>query len=155
MPTIALNKAATFNYHVLDRVEAGLVLSGSETKAVKNGQINLKGGYVTIHENKKTHQTEVFLINVNISRYKMAAMEKNYDPIRTRKLLLKRQEINYLRGKTQIKGLTIVPLKVYTNRSRIKIEIGLCQGKKLFDKRESLKKRDLDRETNRTFKYQL
>jgi SsrA-binding protein len=143
MPTITTHKKALFNYEVLEKYEAGIVLSGAEVKSIKGGHINLKGSYVTLRNN------ELWLINAHISPYKMATTQKNYDPTQDRKLLLKRKEISSLIGKLKAKGLTILPISVYTKGSLIKIKIGVCRGKKLHDKRELIKKRESDRRLQR------
>jgi len=140
------NKKAYFDYQISENFESGIVLSGPEVKSAKNSQINLKGAYVTIVGN------EASLLNAHIAPYKFAD-QKNYDPKRTRKLLLHRKEINYLIGKLNGKGDTILPLKAYTKKNFIKIEIGIGQGKKKYDKREAIKKRESDREIKRALKY--
>lgn len=144
MPILAENKKAFFDYEILEKYEAGLVLTGQEVKSAKNGQINLKGSYITFHNNKPT------IIGMHIAKYKPAGKLPDYDPVRTRDVLLKKKEIAYLQGKSQEKGLTIVPLKVYIKGRLVKIEIGVGRGKKTYDKRETIKKRDLQREMNRT-----
>jgi SsrA-binding protein len=126
-------------------------LLGHEVKAVKNGQINLKGSYVTIKHQPKP---EVFLTNANIARYKKAGPLPDYDPQRSRKLLLHKSQIKSLIGKLQQKGLTLVPLKVYTKKNRVKLEFGIGRGKQKHDKRESIKKREIDRDIRRTLKTQ-
>lgn len=145
MPTYAVNKKARFEYEILETFEAGLVLTGAEVKSVRDGNIRLSGSYVTFHHNSAS------LLNGHISPYKHA-QQQDYDPTHSRQLLLKAKEINYLRGKLSEKGLTIVPLSVYTKRNKIKIEIGLGKGKKTFDKRETIKKRDADREIKQKMK---
>jgi len=115
------------------------VLSGQEVKSVRNGQINLKGSFIT------EQKGEMFLTNAHISTYKFAGPLPGYDPTRSRKLLLKKKEIAYLTGKLQEKGLTIVPISVYTKGAHIKIEVGIAKGKKKYDKRETIKKHDQDR----------
>jgi len=145
MPTLTTNKKALADYQVLEKFEAGLVLSGPEVKSVKNSQINLKGSYITI-DNK----SQVWLIGGHISAYKPAKSSQNsYQADQNRKLLLNKKEIDYLRGKEKEKGLTIIPISVYTKGSLIKLEIGLAKGKKKYDKRESIKKRDVDRQIKR------
>ncbi len=146
MPTYAKNKKALFDYDILDTLEAGLVLSGAEVKSVRNGQINLKGAFVTFHKN------EALLTNAHISKYKNAGNLDSYDPTKSRKLLLKAKQIAYLQGKSQEKGLTIVPLSVYTKGRRIKVEIGVGKGKKKYDKKETKKRRDIEREAQRSIK---
>lgn len=143
MPILATNKRAIFDYEILETWEAGLVLSGAEVKAMREGQISLKGAYVTLN------QGELWLINAHISPYKKARMDPGYEPTRRRKLLLKKTEIKRLLGQRQQAGLTIVPLKVYTKRHHLKLEIGLGRGRKKFDKRELIKKRDVEREVER------
>lgn len=147
MPNLAVNKKATFEYEILEKLEAGLMLTGAEVKSVRNGNIKLLGAYVTFHG------TSANLLNAHISPYKYAQNEE-YEPTRSRRLLLKQKEINYLRGKLSEKGLTIIPLSVYTKGNLIKIEIGVGRGKKTFDKRESVKKRDQKREIAKKLKYQ-
>ncbi len=146
MPIIAVNKYAKFSYDLLENFEAGIVLSGQETKSVKMGQINLKGSYVSVKNG------EIYLINAHISPYKHAGKLPDYDPVSPRKLLLRKKEIRYLIGKIQEKGLTLVPIKVYTEHNRVKLEIALAKGKKLIDKRETIKKREQDRNIRRMLK---
>ena len=144
MPTLAFNKRANFDYVIKEKFTAGIVLLGHEVKSVKTGHINLKGSYVTLKRTKKV-LPELYLINAHIPLYKHAGKIKNYDPTRPRKLLLKKNEIKHLIGKKQEQGLTLVPLKVYTKRSLIKLEFGIGKGKKKIDKRETIKKREVDR----------
>ncbi len=136
---ITKNKKAYHDYHVLETFEAGIVLKGTEVKSVKQGRINLKDSYAKIKDG------EAFLINAHISPYKHGNVY-NHDPTRTRKLLLHRKEIDKLFGKIKEKGLTLVPLKVYIKNGLVKVELGLCKGKKEYDKREDIKRRDLERE---------
>lgn len=139
--TIAINKRAMFDYEILEKFEAGIVLTGAEVKSVKNRHISLKGSYVTFKNN------EAYLLNAHISPYQKAGKIAVYDPTKTRKLLLNKSELKRLIGKLTEKGLTIVPLKVYTTRrGRIKVEIGLGRGKKQYEKRELIKKREVERE---------
>lgn len=142
-----LNKSATFNYEVLDKYQAGLVLFGHEVKAIKNGQLSLKGSYITIKN------AEAYLIKSSVSLYKKAGPMPSYDPERPRKLLLTRQEINKLLGKLKQKGLTLIPLRVYNKRNLIKLEFALVSPKKKFDKKESIKKREVDRQIQRALKH--
>ena len=144
MPTLAINKRANFDYDIKEKFTAGIVLLGHEVKSVKTGHINLKGSYVTLKKTKKALPA-IYLINAHIPLYKHAGAVKSYDPTRPRKLLLKKNEIKHLIGKKQEQGLTLVPIKVYTKRSLIKIEFGIGKGKKKIDKREMIKKRELDR----------
>ena len=143
MSTLAENRQARFDYDILENDEAGIMLSGREVKAVRNGQINLKGSYVVFTSGNPT------LLNAHISPYAFSGQSAAYDPTQSRRLLLKKREIDYLRGKLEEKGLTIVPLSVYTSKHLIKVKIGLAKGKQLHDKRETIKKRDLDRDIKR------
>lgn len=148
MPTITTNKKALYDYRVLEKFEAGVVLTGPEVKSVKAGQINLKGSYITIDNKSQT-----WLVGAHIAPYKPAAsIQTNYRPTQNRKLILHTKEIDYLRGKEKEKGLTILPISVYTKGSLIKIEVALVKGKKQYDKRETIKKRELDREIRRKLK---
>ena len=146
-----INKRARYDYEILDKFEAGLVLKGVEVKSIKQGNISLKGAYVTLKKTKK-ELPEAWLINAHISKYPPAGKQSYYDPERSRKLLLKKKEINYFIGKKQEQGLTIIPLSVYTKKGRIKLEIGLGKGKKKHDKRETIKKRDTERKIRRALK---
>ncbi len=137
---LAANKRALFDYEILRRWEAGLVLTGQEVKAARAGQISLKGAYVTLHDGAP------MLINAHLSPFAKAGPLKNYEPRRSRRLLLNKSEVKEIIGLIKQKGLTIVPLKVYTKRHRLKIEIGLGRGRKTHDKREVLKKRAIERE---------
>lgn len=145
MPTYAINKKARFDYEILDTLEAGLVLTGAEVKSVRKGNISLKGGFITFHGSVP------MMTNVHIGAYKNAAKKEGYDPTRSRAILLNAKEIHYLREKMPEKGLTIVPLSVYTRGRRVKLEIGLAKGKKQADKRETIKKREIDREIRRSY----
>lgn len=146
MSTLAKNKKARFDYEILETYEAGIVLRGFEVKAVKLGHISLKGAYVTIRDN------EAYLVNAHISPYQPANMPKDYDPTRTRKLLLKRSEINTFIGKSKAQGLTLLPTRVYTRKAKIKIEVALGRGKRKHEKREKIKKKDTEREIGRKLK---
>jgi len=146
MPTLALNKYALHDYTVLEKLSAGIVLSGPEVKSIRGGHINLKGSYITVHNG------EVFLTNAHIGQYKQAGTHQNLDAYRSRKLLLQKKEIARLVGKLKEKGLTAVPLTIYTSRSRIKVDIAVARGKQQFEKRELLKKRAIDREIRTTLK---
>ncbi len=148
MAVIIRNKEGLFSYEVLETFEAGLALTGPEVKAVKNGQISLKGSYVTIDA-----KMEAWLINCHIAAYKPAqGQQKNYEPTQKRKLLLHKKEISALIGKGKQKGLTIIPVSVYTKKRLVKVEIALARGKSKIDKRESIKKRESDREIRRVMK---
>lgn len=146
-----INKQAHFSYEIMDAFEAGIVLRGHEVKAVKNGQLSLKSAYVSIVNEP---DPALYLIKAHISAYKFAGNLTNYDPERPRKLLIKKNELKTLIGKLQQKGLTIIPLRVYTKRNLVKVEIGLARGKKLFEKKEAKKLKDVDKEIRRTLKYQ-
>lgn len=139
------NKKARHDYEILDTLEAGLVLTGAEVKSIRNRSANLSQGYVTFHRGRP------YLINVHISRYPYAR-EVGNDPERSRQLLLKKREQDWLMGKSQEKGLTILPLALYTRGRRIKLEIGVAKGKKRYDKRRVLKEREQEREVRRVFK---
>ena len=146
MSTHAVNKRAHYDYEISDKFEAGLILTGQEVKSAKTGHISLKGSFVTAKGN------ELFLTNANIPPYKHAGEVKNYDPTRSRKLLLKKSEIKSLIGKSRASGLTLVPIRVYTKKRYVKLEFGVGKGKKEFDKRESIKKREDERKMERTLK---
>ena len=146
MPTLATNKRAHFDYELQDKYEAGLVLSGAETKSSKLGHISLKGSFVTIHE------SELYLTNATISRYPFSDPKIAYDPTRSRKLLVKKSEIKSLIGKLHVKGLTLVPLRVYTKRRLIKLEFAVARGKKAHDKRSDIAKSESKRNIERALK---
>lgn len=143
MKTFAKNKRAYFDYEIIEKYEAGIKLFGFEVKSVKNGNISLKGSFATI-KNK-----EVYLLNAFIPPYQQKNTPKDYDPSKTRKLLLKKKEIESLIGKTKQKGLTLVPIRVYNKGVKIKMEIALAKSKKKFQKKEKIKERDLEREAER------
>ena len=146
MAVFAQNKKARFDYEILETFQAGIVLIGTEVKAIKTGHISIKGSYVVIKDN------EFFLIGANIPPYQPKNAPKDYEPERLRKLLLTKSEIKHLVGKIKQKGLTLVPLKVYTVKGKVKITFGIGKGKKKYDKRETIKKRDFDREKSRALK---
>ena len=139
---VATNRKARHDYIVEDKYEAGMVLTGSEIKSIRAGQINLRDSYAAIREG------EIWLLNAHISPYKQANRE-NHEPRRERKLLLHRREISRLTGKLQEKGLTLVPLQVYLKNGRAKIELGLARGKKTYDKRQTLRERTDQRQIER------
>jgi len=143
MKIIAKNKRAYYDYRILDKFEAGIVLSGSEIKSIRQGRVSLKGSYVKIIEE------EIFLIGTYISPYQKA----NIDPVRTRKLLLNKGEIKKLIGKTKTKGYSLIPLKLYLKKNLAKLEIALVKGKKKYDRRDKIKKREEEREIRRELKY--
>lgn len=133
-----LNKKALHNYHILEHIEAGIVLTGSEVKSIRSGRLDLGEAYVRILG------AEAFLVNANIPRYDQTS-ERTYDPTRSRKLLLHKAQINTLLGKTSGKGVTLVPVSVYEKNNNFKVEIGLGKSKKEFDKRKVLKEREHQR----------
>ena len=146
MSHYAENRKARFNYEFLEKYETGIELLGTEVKSVRGGQMSLEGAFVIIRGG------EAFLINANIPPYQPANASKDYDSLRNRKLLLTKKEIAELAGSEKNKSLTIVPISVYNKGRKIKVEIALVKGKKKFDKRETLKKRDTDREIRREIK---
>jgi len=146
MAVLVKNKKAYFNYRILEKFEAGISLIGQEVKSIKTGRINLAGSYVVLKGE------EIFLIGANIPPYQPKNAPPDYDPERSRKLLLKKSEIKYLIGKVKQKGLTLVPLRIYTKRGKIKLEFGIAKGKKKIDKRELIKKREVERELKRELK---
>lgn len=143
MTTIAVNKRAHFDYALTDKYEAGLVLTGAEVKSIKTGHLSLKGSFVTFKG------TELYLTNADIPFYKFAGVPVNYDSRHSRKLLVKKSEIKALLGKVKVKGLTLVPIRVYTKKRLIKLEFGVGRGKKEYDKREDIKKKDSTRKMKR------
>ena len=143
---VATNKKAFHEYFILEKLEAGVSLVGTEVKSIREGRINLKDSYAHIREG------EAFLFNCHISPY-THGNRQNHEPTRTRKLLLQRKEIRKLIGKTQEKGLTLVPIRVYLTRGLVKIELALVRGKKLYDKRETEKRKETDREARAAMKH--
>jgi len=143
---LATNKKALFDYTLLEKMEAGLVLTGPEVKSVRAGQINLKGAFITFHNGN------AYLTGAHISRYQPAGKQPEYEPDCSRRLVLHKREILYLQGKSQEKGLTIIPISVYTKNRFLKLEIAVGKGKKEFDKRETIKKRDTEKEIRRATK---
>lgn len=137
---LAQNKRATFDYEVLESFEAGIALSGAETKSAKAGHVQLKGAFVSFDERG------VVLKGAYIAPYKPANLSDDYDPNRVRRLLLHKREVKRLIGKKQEAGLTIIPRRVYLRGSRVKVDIALARGKKKYEKRDAIKKRELDRE---------
>ena len=141
-----INRRARFDYFIEDTYEAGIVLKGTEIKSIRGGKANIKDSYAIIRNG------EVYLINMFIDHYKEGNIF-NHDETRSRKLLLHKNEIKKLDNKLKLEGYTLIPLKIYFVRGKVKIELGLCKGKKNFDKRESIKERDLKREMERKLKY--
>ena len=136
---VTVNRQAYHDYFVDETFEAGIALTGTEVKSIREGKVNLRGAYARIKDG------EVWLDGVHIAIYEQGTY-MNHDPLRPRKLLLHRREINRLVGRIQAKGLTLVPLKLYFKENHAKVELGLCRGKKLYDKREAIKERDVQRE---------
>jgi SsrA-binding protein len=139
---VASNRKAFHDYEILDRLEAGISLKGSEIKSIRAGQVNLREGYVDIAG------MQAWLLNVNVSPYD-AANRMNHDPVRKKRLLLHRREIQRLREAQQQKGLTIIPLRIYLKKGLAKVEIGLARGLRKYDKRQAIKKKDAEREMRR------
>ena len=146
MKSLSENRKALFDYEILETYVAGLQLLGFEVKAIRNGSASLIGSFVVIRGG------EALLLNANIPPYQPNNSPKDYEPTRSRKLLLKKSEISELIGKTEKTGLTLVPLKLYNMGSRIKLQIGLARNKKKHDKRASIKKKDIEREVGRKLK---
>ncbi len=139
---VSTNKKARFEYFILETFEAGLVLKGTEIKSIRNGQISLQEAYV------RTDGKEIWLVGAHVAPYEHASAFQ-HDPKRDRKLLMHKKEIRKLFDEIRIKGMTIVPIRVYLKSGKAKLEIGLAKGKKQYDKRESIKERDIERETSR------
>jgi SsrA-binding protein len=142
------NRHAYHEYHILDKYEAGIALKGTEVKSVMTGRIQLKESYVSVRDG------EVWVLNLHISPYSHGNIQ-NHDPLRTRKLLLHRREIAKLEKETTIKGMTLVITRIYWKNGRIKFEIGVAKGKKLYDKRETEMKRTIEKETRQELKEKL
>ena len=145
---IASNKTARLNYDIGDIYEAGIVLSGTEVKALRAGKANIKDSYAVVNDN------EVYLREMHISHYDHGN-RFNHEPLRSRKLLLHKREIHKLYGKSREKGLALVPLKLYFKNGKVKVEIGIGKGKKIYDRREDIKQRDERRDISRSFKSKL
>jgi SsrA-binding protein len=148
MAAYAENRKARFDFDLLSTVEAGLVLSGHEVKSIRSGRVKLDGGYVVVRGG------EAYLVGVTIPPYQAANTPKDYDPERPRKLLLTQKELAELDAASEREGLTIVPIKLYNNKQKLKLEIAIARGKKKFDKRETIKKRDTKRDIERILKHQ-
>jgi SsrA-binding protein len=144
--TVADNRKARHDYFIEDQYEAGLALTGSEIKSLRNGRMNLRGGYARLVKG------EIWLYDVHISPYEQSGTHFNHAPTRPRKLLLHRREISRIAGLIDRQGYTLVPLRVYFKGRRAKLELGLARGKKLYDKREDIAKRDAKREIDRALK---
>ena len=145
MKVVCQNRKAFHDYFIEDTLEAGIALSGTEVKSLREGKANLKDSYVLVKGG------EVFLLNCHISPYSHGNI-MNHDPVRTRKLLLHRQEIEKMSGKAAAKGYTLIPLKIYFKASFAKVEIGLAKGKRLFEKRDTIKEREARREIEKAMK---
>ena len=145
MKVISQNRKAYHDYHIEETVESGIALLGTEVKSLREGRANLKDSYVILKSG------EAFLLNCHISPYSHGNI-MNHEPIRTRKLLMHRKEIDRLRGKVEGKGYTLIPLKLYFKDSFVKVEIGLARGKKLFEKRDTIKEREAKREIEKAMK---
>ncbi len=143
--TVATNRKAYHNYHIQDSVEAGVVLTGSEIKSIRAGRVSLSDAYV------RPENGELWLVNAHIARYE-ASSSLSHEPKRSRKLLLHRRQIDSLTSKVLEKGFTLVPVKLYIKNSIAKVEVALAKGKKLYDKRESITRRETEREIGRAIK---
>src|ERR1700682_755270 len=143
--SIAENRKASHDYHLLETFEAGVALLGTEVKAIREGRINLRDSFARVEDG------EVFLYNVNISPYSHRG-SADHEPLRRRKLLLHRNEIRKLIGKTVEKGMTLVPTRMYFKKGRVKVAVSLAKGKKDYDKRETIKRREAERETRAAIK---
>ncbi len=141
-----LNKKARFDYNIIEEIEAGIVLTGTEIKSIRKGSANLKDSYAIIKNG------EVFLLNMHIAQYKEGNIF-NHDENRTRKLLLHKKEILKIKSKLDVEGYALFPIKLYIKNNKAKILLGIGKGKKLYDKRESIKKRDQEREIKKNLKY--
>jgi SsrA-binding protein len=141
------NKKAFFNYEIIDKLEAGIELIGLEVKSLRKGQGSLDGSHVTVRGK------EAYLVGMQIPPFQSANTPESYNPTRNRRLLLTKKELKELEGVEHQKGLTIVPISVYNKGRKLKVEFGIARGKKRFDKRQTIKKRETDRETRRTLKY--
>ena len=142
---VAENRKASHDYHLLETFEAGVALLGTEVKAIREGRVNLRDSFARVEDG------EVFLYNVNISPYSHRGYV-DHEPLRARKLLLHREEIRKLIGKTVERGMTLVPVRMYFKKGRVKVAISLAKGKKDYDKRETIKRREVDRETRAAVK---
>jgi SsrA-binding protein len=146
MGILAENRKAKFDYNILETFQAGLVLNGQEVKSIRLGRMNLTGSYVILQKG------ELFLVGSQVPPYQPKNASAGYDAGRSRKLLVRKQELNSLIGKSRERGLTLLPLKVYTQKHKIKLEFALAKGQKKYDKREKIKKREAEREIEREMK---
>ncbi len=143
---IVKNKKALFNYELVEKFEAGIVLLGTEVKSLRERSVNMSDSYASFKKNG-----ELFIVNMHISPYHFGN-RNNHEPLRERKLLMKKRELRRLQGKIKEQGLTLIPVKLYFSRGKVKVELALAKGKKLHDKRETLKRKTLDREMERYIK---
>ena len=143
---ITVNRKARHEYFIIQSFEAGIVLTGTEVKALRQGKANLVDSYASLEN------AEVWLMSANISAYEQGNIN-NHEPTRKRKLLLKKSEIRRLIGKVKEKGLTLIPLRLYFKNGKVKVELAVVKGKKVYDKREAIAKRDIQRDQERRFKY--
>jgi SsrA-binding protein len=146
--SLAENRKARFDYEILETFEAGIELLGLEVKSIRSGKASFDGAYATVRGG------EAYLLQASVPPYQPANTPADYDPLRTRKLILSKAEIAKLADIESKKGLTIVPLKAYNKGAKVKVELAVVRGKKQFDKRESIKKRETDRDLRRTLKYE-
>ncbi len=142
---LADNRKAGYDFHLLEHFEAGVALLGTEVKAIREGRINLRDSFCRLERG------EAYLLNAHVGQYSHGGYA-SHDPMRPRKLLLRREELNKLLGKTAERGLTVVPLRMYLKNGRVKVEIALAKGKKTFDKRETIRRREAERETRAAVK---
>jgi len=149
MKVYSENKKAFYDYDILEKFEAGLVLLGTEVKSIKAGRINLTGSYVVFKGPTNGGYPEPYLIGTKVPAWQPKNAPDGYNPERQRKLLLNKKEINYLLGKSKEKGFSLIPLKIYAKDGKIKLEFGLAKGKKKYDKKEKIKKKDAEREIQR------
>jgi SsrA-binding protein len=150
MATLAINKKAGFDYEFLEKFEAGIVLTGQEVKSIRQGQASLAGAFVFLDR-----KGEAYLTNAQIPPFKFAGPLPSYDPKRSRKLLLRQKELNYLIGKLKQSGLTVIPISLYTKDSKIKLEFALARGKKKADKRQTIKEKETKRDIDRALKQKF
>lgn len=140
-----INRKANFDYEIVDKYETGIVLTGTEIKSIRLGKANIKDSYAIIKNN------EIFLLNMHISQYEQGN-RFNHEETRTRKLLMHKNEILKLKNKLEIEGFTLIPMKLYFSKNKLKVLIGLAKGKKNYDKRESIKKKDIERQVAKELK---
>ena len=145
MPQFAFNRDATHNFTILEKIEAGIQLTGAEVKSIKGGNVSLKGSYATIQNG------ELWLLNAHVGAYKPAG-QRAHDPIRSRRLLVHRSDIDRLVGQMHSAGISLVPLAIYSKNGLVKVELGLARGKKAHDKRASIKKREVERKIGRAMR---